>query len=287
MIVTRLIKLAISVLLRSIDYLEKVILLLVGIRPPGRCVVLYYHAITRGQRDRFARQMDNLLELATPISAEIPPFVAKGVHYAAVTFDDAFISIIENAIPELVQREITFTVFVPTGHLGRRPEWMRGREEVVMSEEQLKGLGHIPIASIGSHCVTHSDLLSLDAEEAKNEIIQSKRDLENIVKRSIRTISFPHGTFDQKHVELARQAGYERVFSILPRFAFSHPDEYVTGRVRVDATDWLLEFRLKLLGAYRWLPLAFFLKRKARLMISKCPGLNRQLSLTRGPLQNG
>src|SRR5207245_1160814 len=74
--------------------------------------------------------------------------------------------------------------------------------------------------------------------------------------------SFPHGSFNAKLVEWCREAGYERVFTILPTLAFSDPREFVTGRVSVEPTDWPLEFRLKLLGAYRWLPFGFGLKRK-------------------------
>jgi len=43
------------------------------------------------------------------------------------------------------------------------------------------------------------------------------------------------------------------------------------GRVRVDPTDSPIEFRLKLLGAYRWLPLAFSWKR--RLLVNPLMGL--------------
>jgi hypothetical protein len=39
------------------------------------------------------------------------------------------------------------------------------------------------------------------------------------------------------------------------------PDEFVTGRIDVQPTDWQIEFRLKVLGAYRWLPHAFAVKR--------------------------
>jgi hypothetical protein len=60
---------------------------------------------------------------------------------------------------------------------------------------------------------------------------------------------------------LCREAGYERIFTTLPVFAFAEPGEFVVGRVRVDPTDWPLEFRLKLAGAYRWLPAAFAFKR--------------------------
>jgi peptidoglycan/xylan/chitin deacetylase (PgdA/CDA1 family) len=93
------------------------------------------------------------------------------------------------------------------------------------------------------------------------EIHQSKTCLESILGQEITLISFPHGSYNQQHVTMAREAGYERVFSILPSLAFSRSDEYVTGRVRVDPDDWMLEFRLKICGAYRWLPLAFAAKK--------------------------
>ena len=82
------------------------------------------------------------------------------------------------------------------------------------------------------------------------------------MSREIRLFSFPYGAENDRLVDLCREAGYERVFTILPRLALLDPQEYVTGRVVVDPTDWPLEFRLKLLGAYRWLPRAFAWKRK-------------------------
>jgi hypothetical protein len=37
---------------------------------------------------------------------------------------------------------------------------------------------------------------------------------------------------------------------------------HVVGRIEVSPTDWPLEFRLKIRGAYQWLPLAMSAKRK-------------------------
>jgi hypothetical protein len=63
-------------------------------------------------------------------------------------------------------------------------------------------------------------------------------------------------------VELARQVGYERIFSNLPTLAHVEQGEVVTGRVWINPTDSPLELRLKVQGAYRWLPYAFALKHK-------------------------
>ena len=47
-------------------------------------------------------------------------------------------------------------------------------------------------------------------------------------------------------VRECREAGYERVFTIAPSLGLREPDEFETGRVAVDPTDWPIEFRLKL-----------------------------------------
>jgi hypothetical protein len=106
----------------------------------------------------------------------------------------------------------------------------------------------------------------LDDSEAKKEIFQSKEILENILKMEVKILSFPHSAFSDRDVELAKRAGYEKVFSILPTLARNDAGEYVMGRVKASPEDWPLEFRFKLRGAYRWLPLAFSLKRKMALM---------------------
>jgi len=99
-------------------------------------------------------------------------------------------------------------------------------------------------------------------EAAKRELAESRANLEKMLNEEVRLFSFPYGDFNKKLVLWCRESGYHRVFTISPTLAFSNPEEFVTGRIEVEATDWPIEFRLKVLGAYRWLPLAFALKQK-------------------------
>jgi hypothetical protein len=105
-------------------------------------------------------------------------------------------------------------------------------------------------------------LTHVKPEDARMEIIQSRAQLEKTLNRSIMFFSFPFGDFDEKLTAVCVEAGYKRVFTTMPVLAFTDPSEFAVGRVRVDPTDWPIEFRLKLAGAYRWLPAAFALKRK-------------------------
>lgn len=268
----RLINLCISLGFWVVDSAAKFIRRILGETNPGTCVVLYYHVVKTDHRERFARQMDTLIRVARPISLDGAPVWKSGNNYVAVTFDDGFQGSIEIALPELVRRNIPVTIFIPSGCLGLPAPWLENTKSpdyggFVMNAEQIKEIGKDELVSIGSHCVTHCRLLLLSEEEAKKEIFQSKLQLESILGKKVKTMSFPHGAFNSRHVELARAAGYERVFSIVPSLAFCSPEEYVTGRVRVDPTEWRVEFRLKLSGAYRWLPLASSLKHKVKSLI--------------------
>jgi peptidoglycan/xylan/chitin deacetylase (PgdA/CDA1 family) len=280
----RIVKFVISIFYCGFQQLKAVFHKLIGRELPDLCIVLYYHSVRPEQRNRFARQMADLVRWAKPVRADVKEPLKTGFRHVAVTFDDGFQSVVDHALPELILREIPFTIFVPAGYLGRRPQWAIGEgsqeeNELVMTADQLKRLP-FDLVSIGSHTMTHPRLSLLSEEEALSELYKSRKELESILERDIKLFSFPHGEYNQTLVQLARQAGYERIFTIMPLPALSDSREFITGRVWASPIDWRLEFRLKLLGAYCWLPFAFSLKRNIRTIVHKClcafgPGLRR------------
>jgi len=231
-----------------------------------RLIILYYHAVPSHQRAAFARQMDRLSKTAHPAHAHATRDALRPGLNAAVTFDDAFESVAENALPELARRKIPCTIFVPTGYVGRRPQWAMAcddpdREERVMDEALLRSLVSDEVV-LASHSVRHLRMTDLAGEERAFELIESRRRLQEIVKRPVTLFSFPHGAHDDDLLERARRAGYERVFTITPRKALRRVGEFATGRFSVSPADWPIEFRLKLKGAYAWQPILSRLKRR-------------------------
>jgi peptidoglycan/xylan/chitin deacetylase (PgdA/CDA1 family) len=222
----------------------------------GRGIILYYHVVPTNQRARFARQMDMLLEVARPWDLSTSPPQTK-LPLVAVTFDDGYVSVIENALPELRQRGIPATIFVTTGSWGERPGWVKSPnhpswQERVMSREELKKLTAEPLVAIGSHTVSHPNLLKVSARNAARELSESKSELENLLGRPIEWFSFPHGAHDASLVRLALEAGYRRLFTIEPTLMDPLRPSVVNGRVATNPNDWPLEFFLKINGAYRW-----------------------------------
>jgi peptidoglycan/xylan/chitin deacetylase (PgdA/CDA1 family) len=212
--------------------------------------------------------MDELVRWTIPIAADNHKTLTPGIHYAGVTFDDGFLSTFENAVPELVERRIPATIFVVANLLGTTPKWATfgpqyGAQERIVTLERLTDWP-TDLITIGSHTMTHPWLPSLREAEARNELSASRDKLRALLSRDITLFSFPYGALNERLVDLCREVGYERVFTIMPTLAFSDPKEFITGRVAVEPTDWRLEFRLKLLGAYQWLPTILRWKEKFR-----------------------
>ena len=254
----RVIKLLVSLLVRAWDLAGSRLRGLAGRKDPGACVVLYYHAVEPDQRAAFARQLEEINRQAAVLPADHQERLEPGCHHVVITFDDGFVSVLENAIPELRSRKMPATIFVATGSLGQRPQWVRNPamsswHETVMSENLLDQFKKEQLVQIGSHSVNHPRLTQLEETEASRELVESKRDLERILGRPVELFSFPHGDHNSRLLTLAREAGYRRVFTVQPEMALKQPAEFATGRVLVDPADWMIEFRLKLAGAYRWM----------------------------------
>lgn len=254
----RFIKLLISLAVRAGDILRNACLRLVGRKPRGSAVILYYHAVPTSQRQQFARQMDELVRVAKPIRSDFSFPLEPGVHHCAVTFDDGFVSVLDNALPEMEARSIPSTMFVPSGSLGGPPKWIKNPshpslKEVVMTPDRLASMGNHGSVTIASHSISHPNFLALDDTTAVRELTESKAVLEAALGKPVTLFSFPHGKHDAGLLEKAKAAGYQRVFTIDPECLTDPADRFALGRVAVEPTDSPLEFRLKALGAYRWM----------------------------------
>jgi peptidoglycan/xylan/chitin deacetylase (PgdA/CDA1 family) len=230
---------------------------------------LNYHSIPADQRKAFGRQMDILKSCVTPLRIRPDATLEPGHHCAAVTFDDGFENFIEEALPELRSRNIPATVFIIVQALGKE-FGSKERFEKVMSVDQMRELPS-DLVNIGSHTLTHPFLPGASNEDAHREITESRVELERLLGQPISMFSFPFGGFKEEHIEMCRAAGYQRIFTTLPYMAFTSRQEFAVGRIRADTFDWPLETRLKLAGAYRWLPLAFSLKKNISNAYKKVP----------------
>ena len=265
--VKRFLKLAISMVVWTGDRVAELLQRLVGRPRANRGIVFYYHAVPDSFRDRFVRELDAIERRATVVSLD-KLLAAQTRDYVALTFDDAYASVLQNAIPELCRRGMPCTVFVPSGYLGKRPDWIGNPDHPLMSErvmtaDELKSLRGDGI-SFGSHGVLHERMAGLTPESMDREYRDSKAALESELGCSIRWFSCPYGDYDATSLARARAAGYDSVFTSSPGLAPTAPENaWVVGRVAAELDDSKCEFLLKLSGAYRWLHALHRLKTKS------------------------
>lgn len=235
-----------------------------------RRLVIYYHSVKKPDVARFQKQMEYLAKKCHVVRAsEIMDTPAKGKDsMVAITFDDAFVNVLEYAVPILKLNGLPASMFVATGSLGRPPKWSgvdrsSDKDEVVMNEEQIKGLDKAGY-EILSHTVSHCHLTEFDDTKLKAELHDSKQALERIVGHNIPGISYPYGACDAKICKAAKQADYQIGFSTEQCLADASSDNFQVGRFMVSPTDGMLKFRLKIRGAYQ---IVKYLKRLKRVLI--------------------
>ncbi len=230
----------------------------------GTCVVLLYHSVISSQQARFEKQMKSLTRLAKPISPDFRDTLENNIHHVIVTFDDGYANVVENALPILAKYKIPCVLFVTGNSFSSYPIWIEDcisySFERIMTVDQLRSLNH-NLVTVGSHTLTHPSLPEIPKDMARKEITESKKKLEKITGREIKLFSFPYGNYTSGLVQMAKEAGYERIFTVEPVLALRDPDGFIIGRCDVSPTDWFLEFRMKMMGAYRWLSYAIRLKR--------------------------
>lgn len=252
----RVLKLAISVFYRMSDLSLQQVRRWLGNPQTGSTVVLYYHSVPDAYRERFEEQVQTLVRKAAAADIFDMDAPDEGRHSVAITFDDALESFAVNAVPVLEQFNLPVTVFAVADSMGGQPVWGEGyfsADERVMTAEMLRSLPKN--VTVGSHTLTHPNLLKLRSPEAAREIGESRQRLEQMLGHPVTLFSFPFGEFDDSTVRQCFEAGYERVFTTEPELICAGHNPFVVGRVAADPWDWPLEFRLKIAGAYCWQPL--------------------------------
>jgi peptidoglycan/xylan/chitin deacetylase (PgdA/CDA1 family) len=220
------------------------------------CVVLAYHSVPSDKINRFKKQMRILKRFTTPIAINYDGPFDSLTRYSIVTFDDAFKSVVTNAVPEMIKLRVPFTIFIPAGCLGAHPGWLENTEyrdahETVSSVDELSKLPN-DLVTFAAHTVYHADLTQVDRDKACYEIRESKTILESRLNKEIHYFAFPYGNYNSKLLECCYKAGYKQIFSVAPEPPLTPLRKYVKGRVIVRPSDWKIEFILKIIGGYGW-----------------------------------
>jgi peptidoglycan/xylan/chitin deacetylase (PgdA/CDA1 family) len=176
----------------------------------SRPLVLCYHAVSPTWRHRLCIEPELLERQVRALSR------FWKVH---ATFDDAFRSA-ATVFPALRQLGVTVQIFVCTGFARHgaplKIAELQGddpRELATMTWAELRGHADRGIA-IGSHTVSHAHLTRLSDVELRDELQDSKDELESELLRPCSELAYPYGEQDARVRAAARAAGYSRAYAL-------------------------------------------------------------------------
>lgn len=169
----------------------------------------------------------------------------------AITFDDGFKDIYENAWPILKREKIPFVIYLTTGmpdgtaciwweQMARMglslEEFETTMEEIYASPKnmveiflsklqvepnsgltkelslswaQIKEMVNGGYCTIGSHTVSHAGLNRLPLEQVRDELLQSKQRIEQMLDVEIKHFSYPHSMTNSEVEALVKDSGYQ------------------------------------------------------------------------------
>lgn len=163
----------------------------------------------------------------------------------AITFDDAYASVVTQALPILVRQRVPATVFAIGARIGGDNRWPGQWESIArMPLADRAGLADLVSAGIevGSHSWTHPLLTALEDDAASREIVDSGDRLEQLLQTRVRHFAFPYGIRGSRDIALARRR-YRTAVNATPYALRSGDDPHDLHRL--DSHDLGVALRLR------------------------------------------
>lgn len=223
---------------------------------PIEIPILAYHDIDPGPRlgslnptiGQFEAQLRYLKEEGFRALSLTEAIAGKAVGRSVVlTFDDAYDGVYRYALPLLVRYGLVATVFVVTRFVGRRSLWDLNLRWLGARHMGWRGVRELDRSgmAIGSHTATHPNLVGVGPSRVRLELVESKRQLEDVLGREVDLLSYPFGRYNGEVKRAAISAGYRVACGIRPRRGDPPGDPLALKRIAIRSIDTLRDFRAK------------------------------------------
>jgi peptidoglycan/xylan/chitin deacetylase (PgdA/CDA1 family) len=185
----------------------------------------------------------------------------------AITFDDCYQDNL-GAARTLAEHGLPACFFVPTAYVGTDHtfSWDQGLKPLANltwdEVREMASLGH----EIGSHTVTHPNMAVVSEEQARIELVDSRKLLQDRLARPVRWFAYPfggHEHFREDRLALVREAGYDGCVSGFGGFVYPDRNEQIIPREPVPYFRSQLNLELHLTGCLNWV---YALKRRVGAM---------------------
>jgi peptidoglycan/xylan/chitin deacetylase (PgdA/CDA1 family) len=182
------------------------------------------------------------------------PFPPRTV---AITFDDCYRDNLF-AARILADHSLPACFFVPTGFIGTDHIFDWDRHLPPMPNLSWDDLCEMVCLGfeIGSHTVTHPNMGMVTPEQARQELCDSRKAIEERLGQRVRWFAYPFGGvqhFRPEWLPLLAEAGYEGALSAHGGFVYPGTDGRLLPREAVPSFHSILNLEMHLSGCLNWL----------------------------------
>ncbi len=172
---------------------------------------------------------------------------SRAARQVLLTFDDGYVSMLDDAAPLLKEAGFPALCFISAGLLGDRSHGMPNPSFDLMDADQVRSLPAHGI-SVGVHGWTHDPITALPANALRTHTEQARDHLGALLGSLPAAFAYPYGEHDVSARTAVQNAGYQVGFA-----TYDGTGPMAIPRVDVNATDTRRSFSIKL---QRWYPAA-------------------------------
>lgn len=191
------------------------------------------------------------------------------VKWIMITFDDGYETDYTSALPILRKYGFKGVSFVTTGFLGKN-SYMKWEQVQKLKEEGF---------SIQSHTDTHQLLKAAHEQNIENELLISKKSIEERLKTKVISLSLPGGSYSEKVKNIALKQEYFYIFNSRPSVnIINNGTADILYRVPITGNTTLNKFKNIVnldKGTYQQAELAYFMRN----IVKRCMGTKRYYEL--------
>ena len=170
-----------------------------------------------------------------------------------ITFDDGYKDNLINALPILKKYNYVSTCFVVSDFIGRSNKWDEGHKNFVYKElltknDLVEWLNHG--MSLGSHGKSHMSLTTLNDQQVKHEIFNSKNIIQDYIGSNVDSFSYPFGKINNFSANTVKEVYKFGVTTVRSRFNTLKHKKFFIPRIHMSNDLSKLKIFLKLKTFY-------------------------------------